>query len=220
MSQAQTASTSIYKIISFVSIITSLIFCILLLGLLIYLPLPSLMSYLGYADSVVLANADTIDDAFTSQIVGELVKSGTLVSLKDVWSFQTGFYQTIITFLIAINGLIAAIAVIYIKSTSEEKAEETTKRYMRGDTFVHMLNAKVKAEAEEKLKIAQSDFTSTAELFENSVASINEAFERLELLENENQTLRQQFKVVSERVSKLDTLEEDGKDARLVKKEK
>ncbi len=215
---AEAINKSTYRVIFFVSFFTSLIFCIVLIALLICLPSPSLLSYLGYADSVALANADNLNDPFTSHIVGELVKSGTLISLKDVWSFQTSFYQTIITFLIAINGLIAAISVIYIKSTSEEKAEEITKKYMHSDTFDHALNVKVEKEASLRLKIVQSDLTSTVSDFEGSVVTIEEALDRLALLETENKNLRQQIKVISERVAKLDESESEGKETRLVKK--
>ncbi len=212
MSDATLASPSIYKTIFFVSLITCSLFCIVLLALLVCLPSPSLLSYLGYADAVALANADNINDPFTSHVVGELVKSGTLISLKDVWSFQTGFYQTIITFLIAINGLIAAISVIYIKSTSEEKAEEITKKHMHGESFNHMLNVKIENEAEVRLKIVQSDLNSTARNFED-------AFETVQRLEIENQSLRQQIKIISERVANLDMSESEGKEILLVKKE-
>ncbi|WP_316677808.1 hypothetical protein [uncultured Tolumonas sp.] len=201
------------------SFITCLVFCIVLLALFVFLPLPSFLSYLGYANSVTLANADNINDLPTSYMVSELVKSGTLISLKDVWSFQTSFYQTIIAFLIAINGLIAAISVIYIKSTSEEKAEETTKKYMSGDAFNHVLYTKIAAETEVRLSIVKEDFDSTAVLFENSLKDVNSTVEQLELLKRENQTLRQQIKVISERIAELDTSEIEGKDNRLFKKE-
>lgn len=212
MSDANPTNSNIHKIVFFVSLITCLLFCIVLLTLLVCLPSPSLLSYLGYADSVALANADNINDPFTSHIVGELVKNGTLISLEDVWSFQTGFYQTIITFLIAINGLIAAISVIYIKSTSEEKAEEITKKHMHSECFNHMLNVKIESEAEVRLRIVQSDLNSTARNFED-------AFETVQRLEMENQSLRQQIKVISERIASLDTSESEGKETILFKKE-
>ncbi|EIA1333543.1 phosphohydrolase [Vibrio parahaemolyticus] len=219
MPDAMSSSPNIYKTIFCVSLITCSLFCIVLLALLVCLPSPSLLSYLGYADSVAIANADNINDPFTSHIVGELVKSGTLISLKDVWSFQTGFYQTIITFLIAINALIAAISVIYIKGTSEEKAEEITKKYMHSNTFNYILNEKVENEAESRLRIVQSDLNATAGDFERSLGTVDDALERLEFLETENQTLRQQIKVISERVAELDTSESAGKEALLVRKE-
>lgn len=213
-------SPNIHKTVLIISIVTCLVFCIGLLALLVYLPAPSLLSYLGYTDSVALTNPDNIDEPFTSYMVGQLVKNGTLVDLKDVWSFQTGFYQTIITFLIAINGLIAAISVIYIKNTSEEKAEETTKKYMHGDAFNYALNEKVMAEAELQLKIVKTDFSTTAETFEKSSEAVSEALNRLELLEKENKNLRQQLRIISERVAELDTTETENKDNQLVKKEK
>lgn len=218
MSEPKTESDNSFKTIFCISTITSLVFCIGLIALLICLPAPSLLSYLGYADSVALANAENIKSASTARMVGELVKNGTLINLKDVWSFQTGFYQTIITFLIAINGLIAAISVIYIKSTSEEKAEETTKKYMNGDSFNHMLMMKVQAESEVRLRVVQSELTSELENFEQASQALDEAYTRLARLEEENRSLRQQITVISQRISTLDKSESEGSSNRLVKR--
>ena len=212
MPEAQPTKSISYTWIAFlVSCIVGLVFCIVLLGLLVFLPSPSLLTYAGYADAVTVANANGINDPFTSHIVGELVKSGTLVSLQDVWSFQTSFYQTIITFLIAINGIIAAISVIYIKSTSEEKAEEITKKHMQSPTFDLLVEKKVLSESEATFKQAQRDF-------ETSANKVDDSLDRLAVLEIENQTLRQQIKIISERVAELDTSESEGKDNRLTLK--
>lgn len=219
MPETTSSSPNLYKIVFFVSTITSLIFCIGLIALLIYLPSPSLLSYLGYADSVALANGNHLSSAHTSRMVGELVKNGTLIDLKDVWSFQTGFYQTIITFLIAINGLIAAISVIYIKSTSEEKAEETTKKYMHSDSFNHLLMVKIQAESESRLKEVQSELGTQIESFQIAQSGLVEAYERLVRLEDENKTLRQQIAVISQRVATLDKSESEGSSNQLVKRE-
>lgn len=212
-------SPNIHRTVFLISMVTCLVFCIALLALLACLPIPSLLSYLGYTDSIALANPDNIDEPFTSYMVGQLVKNGTLISLKDVWSFQASFYQTIITFLIAINAIIAAISVIYIKSTSEEKAEETTKKYMNSNAFNHELNERVIAEANLQLTVVKTDFSETAAIFEKSSEYVSEALNRLELLEKENKTLHQQLRIISERVAKLDTTETESKDNQLVKKE-
>lgn len=218
MSNTSTSS-NIQKTTFLISMVTCLVFCIALLALLACLPIPSLLSYLGYTDSITLANPENIDDPFTSYMVGQLVKNGTLISLKDVWSFQASFYQTIITFLIAINAIIAAISVIYIKSTSEEKAEETTKKYMNSNSFMHELNEKVIAEAELQLTVVKADFSDTAAIFEKSSEAVSEALNRLEFLEKENKTLRQQVRIISERIAALDTTETESKNNQLVKKE-
>ncbi|TMX36845.1 phosphohydrolase [Vibrio sp. Hep-1b-8] len=209
MSEKRKSTT---RIVLCVSCITCLIFSIIMLTLLVFLPSPSLLTYLGYADAVALANATNINDPFTSHIVGELVKNGTLISLKDVWSFQTGFYQTIITFLIAINGLIAAFSVVYIKNSSDEKAEETTKKYMHSDSFNLVINDKIKEQANRKLKIVQTDFLDKAERASYYIASVQN-------LEEENRSLRQQIKVISERVALLDTADTEGAKNKLSRKE-
>ncbi|MBF4248544.1 phosphohydrolase, partial [Vibrio anguillarum] len=82
-----------------------------------------------------------------------------------------------------------------------------------------ILNEKVENEAESRLRIVQSDLNATAGDFERSLGTVDDALERLELLETENQTLRQQIKVISERVAELDTSESAGKEALLVRKE-
>ncbi|EGR0393547.1 phosphohydrolase [Vibrio vulnificus] len=204
--------TSTTKTVLCTSIITCLVFSILLLTLVVLIPPHTMLSYFGYANSVALANSGNINDPFTSHIVGELVKSGTLISLKDVWSFQTGFYQTIITFLIAINGLIAAVSVVYIKNSSEEKAEETTKRYMLSDSFKLIFNAKIKEEANAKLKVVQADFIEKTDKAAYYISTVQQ-------LEDENRSLRQQIKIISERVAQLDTADSEGGNSKLSRKE-
>lgn len=83
---------------------------------------------------------------------------------------------------------------------------------MHSESFNHMLNVKIENEAEVRLRIVQSDLNSTARNFED-------AFETVQRLETENQSLRQQIKVISERVAQLDISESEGKESRLVKKE-
>ncbi|HGK7544216.1 TPA: transmembrane HD family hydrolase, partial [Klebsiella pneumoniae] len=53
-----------------------------------------------------------------------MVTDGTLLSLDDFWSFQSNLYQTIITVLIALNGIVAAFSFLIIKNSSTAKAKE------------------------------------------------------------------------------------------------
>ncbi|MGL0931184.1 hypothetical protein ACSTDZ_18635 [Vibrio vulnificus] len=106
----------------------------------------------------------------------------------------------------------SGISGIRIKSTSEEKAEEITKKHMHSESFNHMLNVKIENEAEVRLRIVQSDLNSTARNFEDAVETV----QRLEI---ENQSLRQQIKVIAEHIASLDTSESEGKETLLVKKE-
>ena len=61
---------------------------------------PTLLKYTGYAESFILKNPNAEVDLFTLHTLGQLVMDGTLMSLDDLWSFQSSFYQTIISVLI------------------------------------------------------------------------------------------------------------------------
>ncbi|WP_133155002.1 hypothetical protein [Billgrantia endophytica] len=140
------------------------------------------------------------------------MSNGSIVGLKDIWSFQSSYYQTIITFLMAINGLIAAVAILYIKSNSEEKAEETTKKYLEGEYFSNLLASRLKEESNDTFRQAQKDFESSAIKLEDALAT-------LERLAKENLTLRQQIRVISQRVATLDRDESSGSEQVLMREE-
>lgn len=203
---------SIRKQIVIISFVIALVFSIAILAFFSFAPPLSFLSYLGYVDAVTLANPKHLDDPFTSHIVGELVRDGTLISVKDVWSFQTGFYQTIIAFLIAINALIAAVSVFYIKSTSEEKAEETTAKYINSHGFEYVLNNKIEEIAVQKLKDLQGDFESTIDELNLNGALVHDISERLDWLVSENKEIKIQIKIISDRVALLDMEDREGKD--------
>ena len=85
---------------------------------------PSFYSYIGFADNFVLKKPDIISDPQILQSIGKMVTDGTLLSLDDFWSFQSNLYQTIITVLIALNGIVAAFSFLIIKNSSTAKAKE------------------------------------------------------------------------------------------------
>lgn len=180
---------------------------------------PSPLQYQKFAQQVTISDPEKITDPFTSHIIGELVKNGTLISLKDVWSFQSAFYQTIITFLIAINGLLAGLAVVYIRSSSHEKAEDaansTVDAYIQSDSFKHLINEKV------ELLIAESrnDFNTSADKLDVALDRIENAVEEVSYCGIEVDEIRKQIEIISTKVAKLDSTDTDGGDFELAKPE-
>lgn len=199
------------RVILLISVLTSLVILIGILSIIVFIPTSSLLSFFGYTDKLAIADPSMLSEPHASYLVGKLVRDGALVSLKDVWSFQTGFYQTIITFLIAINALIAAVAVIYIKSNSEEKAEEITKRYMDSELFDLQLSNKVERKTEDFFGEAQKDFY-------KSVEDIGDALTTLDMLSQDNISIRQQLRVIANKVASLDNTDSEGSDSRLIKR--
>ncbi|MCW4149941.1 hypothetical protein OM427_10440 [Halomonas sp. 18H] len=197
------------RIAILVSVISSLVIIVGWLGLFSYFSPNPLSSFVS-PEYFPLSNAFGIDSPSAYKVLGRLMESGNGSSFQELWSFQTGLYQTIITFLIAINGLIAAISVFYIKSTSEEKAEDITKKYIESDYFDVLLSKKLSSLSEQTFKEAQKDFESSAE-------KIYGALDALERLEKENLELKQQLRVVSEKVAKIDDEDSEGKSFNLTK---
>ncbi len=206
MSRKEQKNPYLNKGIALQVLITLFSFMLFVIAVFWFFPLPEILSYFGYgkvSELYAVVDVGKIDNFTTSYMIGQLAKNGTVMSLDDLWEFQSSFYQTFITFLIAINGLIAAFSVIYIKSTSEEKVEEISKRHFDGELFKYKLEEKVASYASEK-------FGQTQEELNNSLGEVDKIFERLQRIENEFDAIRQQIKHTSNRVAMLDSSEMDG----------
>lgn len=205
--------TPVWKIIGCTSVLTAFMVVFILWGILQFLSAPTLLKYTGYADSYIVTKPDEFTDPYSLYTLGELVKAGTLMSLDDLWGFQASFYQTIITVLIAINGVLAAFAFIFIKGASRDQAIDTvvdyTQQYMSGSEFSERINENVKNE----LQGIRSDYDET-------VARMDETLHMIEVVEDnqtdilalkrENEELRRYVGNLIQRLSELDESEEDG----------
>ncbi|MBW5801339.1 phosphohydrolase [Halomonas elongata] len=193
-----------------ISLITSLIVVIGLVAIFVLLSGGSRINdFLATGFIPSLHAAESYSSSFQSflyQILGYERPSG----FKELWSYQAGLYQIIITFLIAINGLVAAISVIYIKSTSEEKAEDVTRKYMEGNSFNALLQDRLSLVSEKTFLQAQRDFESETDKLYNDRQT-------LRYLERENIELKQQLKVISEKMAGLDREDSEGRENILTK---
>ncbi|WP_028110444.1 hypothetical protein [Ferrimonas futtsuensis] len=70
--------------------------------------------YMDIANAFVLTEGKTLDSSDQARVIGEMVQEGTLISLRDLWGFESSFYQTIVTLLIAVNGLVAAFTFVVV----------------------------------------------------------------------------------------------------------
>ncbi|AXS83272.1 hypothetical protein D0851_09600 [Marinobacter sp. Arc7-DN-1] len=144
------------------------------------------------------------------KVTGELSEKRTVISLKEYWGFQSSFYETVITILIAINGLIAAAAVLYIRGSSHEKAESAANEYLEGPLFKYILNDSVSSQWKEQLHSAQADINNIIkdlELYPETIERLRTNYERLQ---SENKELKQQIRVIAERIASSDTSDNEG----------
>lgn len=171
---------------------------------------PTFLKYTKLAETVVLTYPDKVNDAQTLNSIGQLVINGTLMSLDDLWSFQSSFYQTIITFLIAINGIIGALAFVFIKSSSNDKAQEAaiahSKTYIGSADFKDRVGNAV----DERIQGVQYDFQNSVDDLWKARLMIEEKNEEIERLAREQTELRRHVSIISKAISKLDNDEEQG----------
>jgi hypothetical protein len=197
-----------YRNIFYASGITVLLMMIGMLVFFNFVSTPSLLKYFGLEQALTLTDPKMISDPMTSHMIGELVKQGTLVSLDDVWSYQSSLYQTIITFLIAINGLLAALAIFYIKSSSNDKAIEIVHEFVEGKEFRDFVNKKVK----QKLKIARDEYDESTQKLDLMIGEGEAIREQVDGLSSEYGELNRQMAVIAKKIASMDQADMDGHD--------
>jgi hypothetical protein len=197
----------------------ALVVVIAIVTLFCFVSSPTLIQYISGVSAVLAPdNIQNIDYQKTI-VLNDLIKRGHLISLDDLWSFQSSFFQTIITFLIAINGLLAGLAVVYIRTTShekaEEKAEQVVKNYVKSDLFKRKIDLKV----DQLTSVSRSDFESTATNLEAYLIELKEHQVDTDYLKGETAELRRLIRIVSNKISQMDKTEAGGNDLYLKSKD-
>jgi len=175
---------------------------------------PSFYSYIGFADNFVLKKPDIISDPKILQNIGKMVTDGTLLSLDDFWSFQSNLYQTIITVLIALNGIVAAFSFFIIKNSSTAKAKEEARDIAVVEVNQYVESSKFEKEIKrilyEKIEPVQFDLLAQISSIDEIKLSQQEHNQSFEKLEQELDGLKRNLKLIAESISLKDTSDEDG----------
>ncbi|OVZ83927.1 hypothetical protein CBW52_01545 [Yersinia kristensenii] len=163
-----------------------------------------------------------------------MVTNGTLLSLDDFWSFQSNLYQTIITFLIALNGVIAAFSFFIIKTSSNAKAREEAraeasnelKKYLESTRFVdevkRVVRNKVEANLSEIVRSFQFDLEEkTADIAEqiDAIALLRKDLkldiDTIERINREHEDFKRYIAILAKSLSLVDRTEDAGADLTL-----
>ncbi len=131
-----------------------------------------------------------------SETIMNLKKLGTsdkILPFNSIFTQTLAYYDTIITILIGILGVVIAIAFVYIKYNSEEKSREHAEKYMENYLKTTSFRDMVEEMAE---KIAKDRIESWGE-------DITKGFERIEQLEKNVEQIKR----------KVASLEEDRKES-------
>lgn len=96
--------------------------------------------------AVLVKPTNPITESQITQI-NELMRGGTVLSADQFLDHTTSFYETLISILVTLLGLVAGIAYMYIKSVSVESAKDQARKYsiesLESDKFRSVLNEKL-----------------------------------------------------------------------------
>ncbi|MBS3669921.1 DUF5320 domain-containing protein [Vreelandella boliviensis] len=193
-----------------ISLLTCLITAVFLLAFFVFFSSPGVIDKMSSFNLISVLSKNHECSHNECQVTNILPGGSELLSLKEVWGFQSSLYQTVITFLIAINGFIAALSVLYIKTNSEDKAEDAAKSYVKGDSFSVFIEKILSRKSRKKLRQLQQDYASTMETFDLEINGISDLKENVEALKNENSDLKRQLSIISKKLAELDEKEKEG----------
>ncbi len=86
--------------------------------------LSTVLKWLGYESLLLLRQPKAISGLAETYLIGEMLTSGALVTLDQFLVLNQSFYQTVITFLIFLNGLFAIVSFTFIRATASEKVSQ------------------------------------------------------------------------------------------------
>lgn len=179
--------------------LTTVFFLLLMLFILQVVSVPSFLKFTVMADSFVLTDTLALSNQEPRLDTSILLTQGKLISLDDLWSFQSSFYQTLITFLIGINGLIGVVAFFYIKSSSEEKAHDAAINHINAGEYKDHI-----------LKHVHDDYDDTIRDLVGALDDNNESKLLINMVHQEQAELKRQIRVISSRIAELDVADREG----------
>lgn len=190
----------------FSSAVTMLVWLFIMLCLL----KPAVMQKFGFVSKYFLTNPQLITENNQKELV-DLISNGTILSLNDLWSFQTGLYQTIIALLVGINAVLATLSFFMIRNSTSSVAREEAVKEVKVHINSHSFNKKVKREIHKKFNASEMDFNFLAsrieELMTNSdvlkSAKVESEINVIKLTD-EVKYLKQQLEIIISTISSND----------------
>lgn len=136
------------------SLLMTTLFCIFIL--LVFFRPDWVFNY-GLVSKYFITNPSLLREVNLESIL-PLISNGTIMTLNDLWGFQNGLYQTIITLLIGINAVIATLSFFMIRNSSGNAAREEAIKEVERHIVSQSFNKKVKRSIHKKVNATQLDF--------------------------------------------------------------
>ena len=196
------------------SLLMTTLFCIFIL--LVFFRPDWVFNY-GLVSKYFITNPSLLREVNLESIL-PLISNGTIMTLNDLWGFQNGLYQTIITLLIGINAVIATLSFFMIRNSSGNAAREEAIKEVERHIVSQSFNKKVKRSIHKKVNATQLDFGDLQDQINTLSSQLDSAKEELaayrldsvfssEQLEN----ILKQIDIISKEISAQDQVENEFK---------
>lgn len=208
--EVQQAKFSHWKPMLYSAFFSSAVTMLVWLFVMLCLLKPTVMAKFGFVPRYFLTNPKLITEDNQSELV-KFISNGTVLSINDLWSFQTGLYQTIIALLIGINAILATLSFFMIRNSTSSVAREEAIKEVEVHINSHVFNKKVKRAIHKKFSASEMDFlfltTQIEKLMENAEElkiAKNESESTVVNLKDEMKFLKEQLEIIICNISNND----------------
>ena len=184
---------------------------------------PNFSSFSSLVDKYVLNTEPQITEPYALYMIGQLVRDGTIISLKDFWSFESNFYQSFITILIALIGVLGVAAYLVVKHSSEDTARNIARSTMRDEISRELssqdFHEKVSKNIKDCLEPVEIDLEDKFSNIGTIADSVDGLIQQLTDVTEQNHELKNSLRHVVARLAVLDKEEEAGRELHLKMKD-
>lgn len=152
--------------------------------------------------AIIVKPQNTLSEQHIAQM-NELMRGGTVLTADQFLDHTTSFYETLITVLVTLLGLVAGTAYMYIKSVSADTASEQAKKYSLESFETDKFRLKIDEKLAPHIENLSDAFDTQAAL-----QHLEKISDDLPSLKIKIEALEQQIKAISNKIAKSDLSEE------------
>lgn len=178
------------------SLLMTSLFCIFIL--LIFFR-PDWIFNFGLVSKYFITNPSLLREGNLEAIL-PLISNGTIMTLNDLWGFQNGLYQTIITLLIGINAVIATLSFFMIRNSSGNAAREEAIKEVERHIVSQSFNKKVKKSIHKKVNATQLDFGDLQDQITTLTLQLDSTKQELAAYKAESASSSEQLRKISDQI--------------------
>lgn len=175
---------------------------------------PAFIYNFGFVSKFFLTHPQSLTNHEEQKALASYISNGTILTLNDLWSFQNGLYQTIISVLIGLNAALATLSFFIIKNSSNNAARDEAVKEVKRHIVSHKFNKRIRKKIFEKFSASEIDFTdiqSKNEILQQQLDDQKTLYagviSKYEALLEKTSTIESQLGIITDEISRKDNEE-------------